>query len=264
MIESHQCHQCSETLLTEPGFIVSVGASMGHKPLPPWASSKQFTHWTSETVYQSEATRPHSAVLQTLICHVCSSLPQLLYFVTPREIYTYLLTYLCISCCPPVQHYSVLPSNSLLFSLPRFYSNVLLFNILCLTYVQSSAVFFSKFCYIPGSIFYRRPVQNVVVCNILPSQVKCFHILLPKVQQFTHSVVHPKTSVPGPVRTFRQQPLPILSSSFSPVLCHPFAKYPANLFLATSILLSNIPASPYPVLANSSPASLAEKSRRKS
>jgi hypothetical protein len=50
---------CSKTALTgEPGSIVSVGASPGHKLLPPWAGSKRLTHWTSETVYWSEAAGP--------------------------------------------------------------------------------------------------------------------------------------------------------------------------------------------------------------
>jgi hypothetical protein len=30
----------------------------GHEPLPPWAGSKRLTHWTSESVYWSEAAGP--------------------------------------------------------------------------------------------------------------------------------------------------------------------------------------------------------------
>jgi hypothetical protein len=48
---SRQGHQCRGTSLTgESGSIVSVGASPGRKPLPPYAGSKWLAHWTSETV----------------------------------------------------------------------------------------------------------------------------------------------------------------------------------------------------------------------
>jgi hypothetical protein len=50
---------CSETSLTgDPGSIVSVGASPRLKPRPSLPGNKWLTHWTSETVYWSEAAGP--------------------------------------------------------------------------------------------------------------------------------------------------------------------------------------------------------------
>jgi hypothetical protein len=64
-------HQRSKTSLTEePGSFVSVGASLVREPLPFKAGSKRLTHWTSETVYWSEAAwRPYIGVEEKHTCN---------------------------------------------------------------------------------------------------------------------------------------------------------------------------------------------------
>ncbi len=46
-----------------------MGASPGHELLPSEARSKWLTHWTSETVYWSEAAGPPESVPVPINCH---------------------------------------------------------------------------------------------------------------------------------------------------------------------------------------------------
>jgi hypothetical protein len=64
---SCQGQQCSETLLTgEPSSIVSVGGIPGTQTATPLGRKQRLTHWTSETVYWSEAQGLYSTIVYTI------------------------------------------------------------------------------------------------------------------------------------------------------------------------------------------------------